>query len=293
MPAPRGPPWAVELGHAWRPSSAARQPVATRNALGPASGRRTGYVPSAHDTKRRITGGANSWGSDLATISRRTLSHYAGAAGTFWVGTRHHDVEQNLDALLGAIEGAPPFAVLDFGCGPGRDLLRLRELGHRAVGLDGCAEFVGMARLYASCEVLEQDFLALSLPAAEFDGIFANASLFHVPSCELPRVLGQLRAALKPRGVLFASNPHGADEEGWHGDRYGCYYCLETWRSTVTSAGFAEIGTTIAPQASRSPSSRGWPLCFAKSRANGSGGAYRIFLGRVPFPSVQILAHPP
>ena len=91
------------------------------------------------------------------------------------------------------------------------------------------------------CEVLEQDFLSLSLPACRFDGIFANASLFHVPGHAIARVLGQLSLALKPRGVLFSSNPRGDDREGWQGERYGCYWGLERWRSILAAAGFAEI----------------------------------------------------
>ncbi len=69
-----------------------------------------------------------------------------------------------------------------------------------------------MARRYSGCDVLHQDFLAMSLPASRFDGVFANASLFHVPSQELPRVLAELAEALKPRGVLFCSNPRGNNE---------------------------------------------------------------------------------
>jgi SAM-dependent methyltransferase len=173
--------------------------------------------------------------------SASTLAHYDRHARSFWEGTKDHDVTQNYAALLEAIEGAPPFAILDFGCGPGRDLRFFREQGHAAVGLDGAANFVAMARAYSGCEVWHQDFLALDLPAERFDGVFANAALFHVPGAELPRVLGELRAALKPRGVLFASNPRGNDEEGWSGGRYGCYWDLETWRRFVTAAGFIEL----------------------------------------------------
>jgi SAM-dependent methyltransferase len=110
-----------------------------------------------------------------------------------------------------------------------------------AVGLDGAARFAAMARDYSGCEVLHQDFLALDLPAGRFDGIFANAALFHVPGRELPRVLRELRAALKPRGVLFSSNPRGGNEEGWSEERYGAWWDLETWRRHVTEAGFAEL----------------------------------------------------
>jgi SAM-dependent methyltransferase len=170
-----------------------------------------------------------------------TLEHYERNAVSFRAGTWNHDVSQNIDALLRAIAGEPPFGILDLGCGPGRDLQAFLRLGHRPVGLDGAGEFVRMARADTGCEVWHQDFLALSLPAEHFDGIFANASLFHVPTTELPRVLGDLRGTLKPGGVLFSSNPRGANQEGWSNGRYGVYHDLQSWRRYVTEAGFSAI----------------------------------------------------
>ena len=184
----------------------------------------------------------------IRVVSQRTLAHYDQRAEEFWAGTRDHDVRQNMDALLAAIEGRPPFAILDFGCGPGRDLKAFKDLGHEPVGLDGSARFAAMARDYSGCEVLEQDFLKLDLPSGRFDGIFANAVLFHVPRTELPRVLGELRAALKPGGVLFSSNPRGANEEGWNKGRYGVYHDLEAWRGYLTAAGFTELGHYYRPE---------------------------------------------
>jgi SAM-dependent methyltransferase len=179
--------------------------------------------------------------NDIGNISLITLSHYNEHADSFWKGTRDHDVSQNRDALLKQLRGAGPFRLLDFGCGPGRDLKAFRDLGHEAIGLEGAERFVELARNYSGCEVWQQDFLKLDLPAEFFDGIFANASLFHVPSQELPRVLRDLWAALKTEGVLFSSNPRGENEEGWNDERYGVYYNLETWRNVVTAAGFGEI----------------------------------------------------
>jgi SAM-dependent methyltransferase len=181
------------------------------------------------------------------SIVERTLAHYDERADDFWEGTRGHDVSQNIEALLAHIAGEPPFAILDLGCGPGRDLRTFAELGHCAIGLDGSARFAAMARAHGGCEVWQQDFLRLDLPAARFDGVFANASLFHVPSRELPRVLRELRAALKPRGILFSSNPHGRDEEGWNRGRYGVYHDPATWRAYGTGAGFEEITHYFRP----------------------------------------------
>jgi len=178
--------------------------------------------------------------ADLRAIARATLRHYDAHAAGFRDGTWDHDVSQNIDALLDAIDAPPPCRILDFGCGPGRDLRAFVARGHAPVGLDGSTELAALAR-DAGCEVWLQDFLALDLPAAHFDGVFANASLFHVPARALPRVLRELRETLKPGGVLFASNPRGDNREGWSGERYGCYHDWAGWRDFVVAAGFTEV----------------------------------------------------
>lgn len=179
--------------------------------------------------------------ADLARVSALTVGHYDRHADRFWEGTRDHDVSQNIAALLRHIAAAPPCTILDLGCGPGRDLAAFTGFGHTAIGLEASPRLAQMARAYSRCEVWEQDFLALDLPPDHFDGIFANAALFHVPRQELPRVLRELSATLKPGGVLFSSNPRGQNEEGWSGERYGSYHDLETWRRYVSAAGLIEL----------------------------------------------------
>jgi SAM-dependent methyltransferase len=178
---------------------------------------------------------------DLQQVAARTLAHYEQHAQSYWEGTRDHDVSQNIAALLKHMAGPPPFDLLDFGCGPGRDLHTFKALGHRAVGLEGAPSAAAMARAHSGCEVLEQSFLQLDLPAECFDGVFANAVLFHVPSQLLPQVLRQLHVCLRPGGVLFSSNPRGNGQEGWNGERYGVFHDWPSWRSLVTAAGFEEL----------------------------------------------------
>ncbi len=178
---------------------------------------------------------------DIDDITQRTLAYYDRTAEQFFAGTRDHDVSQNIAALLDAIDAPVPWTILDLGCGPGRDLCTFKRLGHQAIGIDGSARFVEMARAYSGCEVWQQDFVHLDLPPGSFDGIFANAVLFHIPSAVLPKVLDDLHRALKPGGVLFSSNPRGNNEEGWNGQRYGSYYDLDTWSERMSDANFSPL----------------------------------------------------
>jgi len=179
--------------------------------------------------------------SDLEQITATTLGHYNSVAEDFREGTRDHADSQNIEALLRHIHGEAPFTILDFGCGPGRDLQTFTRMGHVAIGLDGSQEFARMAGQDSGCEVWQQDFLKLDLPAERFDAIFANAVLIHVPLQVMPQVLRQLHGTLKPGGVLFSSNPRGDNQECWKGRRYGSYQDLEAWRGLLTAAGFVEL----------------------------------------------------
>ena len=184
---------------------------------------------------------------ELEAVAAKTLAHYEANAAHFWEGTKDHDVSQNIATLLGHIEVPAPFTLLDVGCGPGRDLVTFTKLGHHVTGLEGAAQLAAMARAHSGCEVLQQNFLDLHLPDAYFDGVFANAVLFHVPAQALPGVLRALYGALKPGGVLFSSNPRGDGQEGWNGERYGAYHDLQAWQSFMSAAGFVELAHYYRP----------------------------------------------
>jgi SAM-dependent methyltransferase len=198
-----------------------------------------------NDALNGTSSDASAGPAQLDRIAAATLAHYSARAEDFREGTRDHDVSQNIAALLRALD-APGVAgaarvILDFGCGPGRDLQTFTRMGHCAIGLDGTLDFVEMARRDSGCEVWHQNFLHLALPPAYFDGVFANAAMFHVPGRALPLVLSRLYDAIKPGGALFCSNPRGGNEEGWHAGRYGAYHDLSAWQALMTRAGFVEI----------------------------------------------------
>jgi len=202
----------------------------------------------------------------LSEITARTLGDYDAAAASFWAGTRDHDVTQNYAALLDALANiAAPLRLLDFGCGPGRDLMALSARGHIVTGLDGSPVFAEMARAQSGCRVLEQNFLELSLGEQQFDGVFANASLFHVPRAELTRVLAELRRALVPGGVLFCSNPRSfeRDWEGFQGARYGSFLTIESWLAELAAAGFVVERHFLRPT-NKPPSEQPWLAIVAR-----------------------------
>jgi hypothetical protein len=80
---------------------------------------------------------------ELAGIAELTIRHYNQRAEAYWQGTRDHDVSQNIAALLQHIAASAPFAILDLGCGPGRDLMAFAKLGHIAAGLEGATALAG------------------------------------------------------------------------------------------------------------------------------------------------------
>jgi len=190
---------------------------------------------------------------DVEKIASLTLEHYNLRAEDFREGTRDHDVSQTIAALLSHIEGEPPFTILDFGCGPGRDLKVFAALGHVAIGLDGAERFAAMARTDTGYDVWQQDFLKLDLPDGRFDGVFANASLFHVPSQELPRPAAccsvPTRAARTRKAGIAAAT--------------ALTTIFKRGAVSCRAPGSSNSITITGPQACRVSSSRGWPACGA------------------------------
>ena len=84
--------------------------------------------------------------SQLDEIESITLGHYNANAESFWLGTKDHDVSQNINAFLQALPKDKALDILDFGCGPGRDLSTFKKMGHKPVGLDGSGEFCTLAK---------------------------------------------------------------------------------------------------------------------------------------------------
>ena len=151
-------------------------------------------------------------------LTKRTIGHYEFNSESYQIGTVDHDVSQNYKALLDSIESEISFKILDFGCGSGRDLRYFKSLGQIPTGIDSSGTFLKFAITSIGCDVHHMNFINLDLPHFEYDGIFANATLFHVPRQEINRVMIELHETLKERGVLFCSNPRGNNQEDFSGE---------------------------------------------------------------------------
>ncbi len=148
---------------------------------------------------------------------KKTQDFYNQNATEFFVGTVAADMTQNYAPFLECLPKGEK--ILDAGCGLGRDSLAFKKLGYEVTAIDGSKELCKLASEYIGQEVKHMQFQELDFEN-EFDGIWACATLLHVPSEELPEVIERLVKALKKDGVLYASFKCGDFE----GERKGRYF---------------------------------------------------------------------
>lgn len=145
-----------------------------------------------------------------------TLQYYQQNADEFVEGTISADMH---DARARFLKLLPLHAfILDFGCGSGRDVRAFLEQGYGVDAVDGSAELCRMASEYTGISVKQMLFGELSA-TEQYDGIWACASILHLPKVELVDVLQKVADALKTCGVLYTSFKYG-EFEGIRGGRY-------------------------------------------------------------------------
>ena len=147
----------------------------------------------------------------------KTLEYYNQAAQAFTEDTLNADVSPLYAFFLSHLP--PNASILDLGCGPGRDSKYFLDHGYRVLSVDGSEEFCKIATQITGQPALCQTFENISF-TDEFDGIWACASILHVPSADLPKIIGNISRALKKGGYFYASFKYGEYE----GDRNGRYF---------------------------------------------------------------------
>jgi SAM-dependent methyltransferase len=150
----------------------------------------------------------------------RTISYYKANAQRFVERTRHVDMDSMYEPFLSLLPWGAH--ILDAGCGSGRDSRAFVERGYEVTALDASEAVVELASQYIGRPVFHMSFDQVRF-REYFDGVWACASLLHVPRLGLPKVLERLGKALKVDGVMYASFKYGDEEVIRHGRLFSDY----------------------------------------------------------------------
>lgn len=145
-----------------------------------------------------------------------TIDYYNLNAQAFIENTRDVDMHLTQEKFLYKLHGQA--AILDFGCGSGRDTKFFMEKGYHVTAVDGSEELCRLASRFTGIEVRQMLFQELNEKQV-YDGIWACSSILHLPGNELLSVLRKMCVALKDAGVIYTSFKYG-DFEGERNGRY-------------------------------------------------------------------------
>ena len=157
-----------------------------------------------------------------------TIDYYNNKADDFFESTVSVDFSKIQEQFLKYVK--PGGRILDLGCGSGRDSRAFLERGYKVVAVDGSRELAKIAGAYIGQEVIVADFREFE-PEGTFDGIWACASLLHLPKEELAAVMRRMAAHLAEGGCFYASFKYGE----FQGERNGRYF------TDMTEESFREL----------------------------------------------------
>lgn len=191
-----------------------------------------------------------------------TVSFYEVHAKEYFDRTVSADLSHLYDRFLARVRKGG--RILDAGCGSGRDLRKFREFGFDAVGIDASNALVRMAREYsgAPCYTLRLEDIGYK---QSFDGVWACASLQHLPKLALVPVLQRIQQALVAGGVMFASVQIGDGEALVPDGRFYAYYQREEFLRLVEDAGFMVEDWWISEDSLPSRSTIRWINVLARN----------------------------
>jgi SAM-dependent methyltransferase len=155
--------------------------------------------------------------SDPAAAADPTIAHYDAEAEAFFSTTVDVDMSPLHAPFLAKLKAGA--AILDAGCGSGRDARAFRERGFAVTAMEPSRALAELAEAHCGLPVVLRRFQEIDWQET-FDGIWACASLLHVPLAELPEVFGRLSRALRPGGVIYVSFKYGCGEREHGGRRF-------------------------------------------------------------------------
>jgi SAM-dependent methyltransferase len=134
----------------------------------------------------------------------------------------------------------PGAAILDVGCGSGRDLRWFKERGFRPMGLERSPSLAELARNHSGCPVMEADFETHDFPDRNFDALVLVGALVHIPHNRLEQVLDHLIKALRPGGHALITLKEGRGITEQSQDRF--FYL---WQDPDLRAVFDRLNLTV------------------------------------------------
>ena len=143
-----------------------------------------------------------------------SIDYYDRNAETFFSSTVALDMAPIRSRFLKHLPAGA--RILDAGCGSGRDALAFHQAGYVVTAFDASAQIVRLARQHSGLPVEQLRFEQVAWQE-QFDGIWASASLLHVPRQDLPAVFASLARALRPGGVLYVSMKRGRQDRSVEG----------------------------------------------------------------------------
>ncbi len=153
------------------------------------------------------------------TYKQETIRTYDAFPDSFDRKFQEHfdsHVKKNADEFLKFLKGRK---ILDLGCGPGNHAAYFKQKGFDVLCLDLSDEMLKLCRK-KGLKAIKMDIEDLSFPDGSFDGIWAYASLLHVPKGKAPEVIAKLYKMLVPGGILAVALKEGEGERLEANEKY-------------------------------------------------------------------------
>ena len=199
-------------------------------------------------------------------MNEETIQYYNRHAEEFCAGTFSADMSRNRDRFLAYLQ--PGSAILDAGCGSGRDTLAFLSAGYQVDAFDASDEICRIASQKTGIPVSRQRFEKLEGQEL-YDGIWACASLLHVAAADLPDVLVRLYRLLKKQGIMYVSFKLGDGERQKDG-RYFNDMREEVLCRLLCGAGFIVKETYITQDVREDRRDEAWVNVIAEKMSEGS-----------------------
>lgn len=183
-----------------------------------------------------------------------TIPYYDDNGEAFFKRTVNIDLAHLYDVLADLI---PKEAhILDAGCGSGRDSNAFLERGYQVSAFDASATLVDLARAYTGLAVQHHTFAEMRYDS-QFDAIWANASLLHLPYHALPQAFENIAQALKKNGIFYCSFKEGTGEGIVEDGRYFTYFTETLFREFIAEIPSLSL-EKIRITADDRPNTRNW-----------------------------------